>query len=65
MGRPRLIVIALMMLVPSPVSAQEPGTGSFVRDIVKAVMLDPTTYAPAIVSYEPTRLDSSVLTNEC
>ena len=53
----RVIVVALMMLAPSPVSAQEPGPGSFVRDIVKAVMVDPTTYVPAIVAYQPTRLD--------
>jgi len=53
----RVIVVALMMLVASSVSAQDQGHASFVRDVVKNLTLDPTTYAPAIVAWKATRLD--------
>ena len=46
-----------MMLVASSVSAQGQDHASFVRDVVKKVTLDPTTYAPAIVAWKATRLD--------
>ena len=46
-----------MMLVASSVSAQDQDHASFVPDVVKKVILDPTTYAPAIVSWKATRLD--------
>jgi len=53
-----VIVAALTMLVASStVSAQERDGTSFVPDLVKKVVLDPTTYAPAIVAWEATRLD--------
>ena len=51
------IVVALMILVASSVSAQDQEPTSFVRDVVKKVILDPTTYAPAIVAWKATRLD--------
>lgn len=53
----RVIVVALMMLVASSVSAQDQDHASFVPDVLKRVILDPTTYAPAIVAWEATRLD--------
>lgn len=54
-----VIVVTLMMLVTSSVSAQDQDQdqASFLLDVVKKVTLDPTTYAPAIVSWKATRLD--------
>jgi len=49
--------VALMMLVASSASAQDREHASFVPDVVKKVILDPTTYVPAIVAWEATRLD--------
>jgi len=48
---------ALTLLWTSSASAQDPPAASVVSDIVKEVVLDPTTYAPAIVAYGATRLD--------
>ena len=53
----RVMVIALMMLVASSASAQDPDQTSFVPDVVGKVVLDPTTYAPAFVGWGATRLD--------
>jgi hypothetical protein len=53
----RVIVVALMMLVASSASAQDQDRASFVPDVVKQVILDPTTYAPAILAWKATRLD--------
>jgi hypothetical protein len=58
MSLSRVTVAALIMLVASSsVSAQDQDHASFVPDVVKKVILDPTTYAPAIVAWEATRLD--------
>jgi hypothetical protein len=57
MSLSRMIVVALMMLVASSGAAQDQDHASFVPDVVKKVILDPTTYAPAIVAWEATRLD--------
>lgn len=51
------LVVALMMLLASSVSAQDQDRSSFVPDVIKKVILDPTTYAPAIVAWGATRLD--------
>lgn len=48
---------ALTLLWTSSASAQDPPASSFVSHIVKGVVFDPTTYAPAIVTYGATRLD--------
>jgi hypothetical protein len=54
----RVSAVALTMLLASAsVSAQDQDVGSSVSDVVKKVILDPTTYAPAIVAWEATRLD--------
>ena len=53
----RVVVAALVMLVASLVSAQDQDHGSFVPDVVKNVIFDPTTYAPAVVAWGATRLD--------
>ena len=51
------IVFAALIgtLVPLTVSAQEPP--SPIGDTVKRVILDPTTYAPAIIAYDATMRD--------
>jgi hypothetical protein len=52
-----LIVVALTALVASPASAQDRGRAPLLPAVVEEVLLDPTTYAPAILSWEATRLD--------
>ena len=37
--------------------AEEPGRSTFVGSIAKQVLLDPTTYAPAIIAYDGTMRD--------
>jgi hypothetical protein len=53
---PLLLVLAAIV-APSPVWAQEAGHTNIVVDITKAVLLDPTTYAPAALSYTSQRMD--------
>lgn len=53
----RVMVVALIVLAASSVSAQDQDRPSFVPDVIRKVILDPTTYAPAIVAWEATRLD--------
>lgn len=50
------LVLALLLSV-RPAQAQEPDRSSFVADVLKQVALDPTTYAPAVLSYTGLRLD--------
>ena len=53
----RLIAAALLLLVALPASAQEPDRAPIVPGVIKDVLLDPTTYVPALVSWKATRLD--------
>jgi len=58
--RDHAFVIGLVMLmcgVASAASAQDQAHRSLVSDVVKQVLLDPTTYAPTIVAWTATRLD--------
>ena len=56
-GAFRVAVVTLVMLRASVAFSQD-GTGRwFVPDVVRGVLLDPTTYAPAIVTWGATRLD--------
>lgn len=52
-------VAALAMLSTGAVSAQitEPAEKPFVLDIIRSVALDPTTYAPGLITYGAMRLD--------
>ena len=50
-----VVVAALMILLPLRVSAQE--QPSLFGDTLKRVLLDPTTYAPAAISYDATMRD--------
>ena len=45
------------MLGAAPVPPQEGHQTPLVRDVVRRVALDPTTYAPAVVGWGATRLD--------
>lgn len=53
----RVIGVALMMLVASSAFAQDRDRAAFVPDVVTRAILDPTTYAPAIVAWAATDLD--------
>jgi hypothetical protein len=53
----RAVATALLVALASPASAQEQAPAPLLTGVVKAVILDPTTYAPAIVAWEATRLD--------
>jgi len=58
MNRLRLIVVALTLLgIPAGVGAQDKDQPNIVVDVAKGVLLDPTTYAPAIITWQATRLD--------
>jgi len=50
-------LVALMILLPLRASAQNPDQSSFVADTFKRVILDPTTYAPAVIAYDATMRD--------
>src|SRR3954464_4884484 len=49
--------VALTLLAAAGVSAQDRDQPNIVADVAKGVLLDPTTYAPAIITWEATRLD--------
>jgi hypothetical protein len=46
-----------ILVAPSPASAQETTRGSIMWDVTKNVLRDPTTYAPAVMSYDSQRRD--------
>jgi hypothetical protein len=50
-------LVALVILLPLRASAQNPDQPSFLGDTFKRVILDPTTYAPAVIAYEGTMRD--------
>ena len=51
------MVVSLMTLAASAASAQERGSEPFMPAVLKAVVLDPTTYSPAVMAWAATRLD--------
>lgn len=53
----RFALVWLVLLLPSSAPAQEPDRSRFASDVVKRVVFDPTTYAPAVVAWTATRLD--------
>lgn len=66
----RFIILILLLLVvvftPNIARAQDDGHSNVVLDLTKAVLFDPTTYAPAALSYTSQRMDwktSQVLFN--
>jgi len=51
------LLIVLAVLAPCRARAQEPDRTSLVPDVLKHVVFDPTTYAPAVLAYSATRQD--------
>ena len=55
----RLLLLSLMMLSPAVASAQSETDSNIFWDVTKAVVFDPTTYAPATLSYTSMKMDWS------
>jgi hypothetical protein len=53
----RSLVVAVCMLSAALAFAQPHERASFVPDLIKSVVFDPTSYVPAIAAWESTRLD--------
>lgn len=53
----RLMLLSLMVLTPATASAQAETDSNIFWDVTKAVVFDPTTYAPATLSYTSMKLD--------
>ena len=51
------ILATALGLTPVSAFAQEDGARSFAWEVARAALLDPTTYAPALISYEAMRQD--------
>ena len=51
------LFISLILMAPCFASAQDQPRSNVVLDIAKAVVFDPTTYAPATLSYTAQRMD--------
>jgi hypothetical protein len=49
--------VLAILSVPSFASAQEEHRSSIVWNVTKSVLFDPTTYTPAVMSYESERMD--------
>jgi hypothetical protein len=52
----RWVLLAILVLTPAVASAQE-ADSNVVWDVTKAVVFDPTTYAPAALAYTSMRVD--------
>lgn len=52
-----VLVLLALLCVPTVASAQQQENGSFVGDITKRVLFDPTTYAPAVIFFPSQYLD--------
>ena len=53
----RLLLLSMMMLTPVTASAQAETDTNMFWDVTKAVVFDPTTYAPATLSYTSMKMD--------
>ena len=51
------VILLAFVLTPNVARAQDDGRSNVVLDITKAVLFDPTTYAPATLSYTSQRMD--------
>jgi hypothetical protein len=51
------VLVLAAFVTPALVSAQDTGRSNAVVDLTKAVLFDPTTYAPAGLSYASQRMD--------
>ena len=52
-----LFIVSWLVMTPPVASAQEQPRSNIVFDVAKAVVFDPTTYAPAALSYTSQRMD--------
>jgi hypothetical protein len=53
----RLVLLSMMLLTPAIASAQAETDTNLFWDVTKAVVFDPTTYAPATLSYTSMKMD--------
>ena len=53
----RLMLLSMMILTPAIASAQGDTDSNVFWDVTKAVVFDPTTYAPAAISYKSMKMD--------
>jgi len=53
----RSLLLSLMILTPAIASAQSESDSNIFWDVTKAVVFDPTTYAPATLSYTSMKMD--------
>jgi len=53
----RLMLVSLMVLTPAIASAQAETDTNVFWDVTKAVVFDPTTYAPATLTYTSMKMD--------
>ena len=51
------LLLSFLVLTPAAASAQDRAPSNVVLDVAKAVVFDPTTYAPATLSYTSQRMD--------
>ena len=51
------LIVVVLGLSPTVASAQVVDRPPFAWDVARAVLVDPTTYAPAVISYEAVRRD--------
>lgn len=53
----QFVLLTLMILTPAMASAQDQADSNVFWDVTKAVVFDPTTYAPATLSYTSMKMD--------
>ena len=53
----RLALLSIVVLTPAIASAQAETDSNLFWDVTKAVVFDPTTYAPATLSYTSMKMD--------
>ena len=53
----RVLLLTTLILMPSRAFAQAAGDSNLFLDITKAVVFDPTTYAPAALAYTSMKMD--------
>jgi hypothetical protein len=53
----RVVLLSMMILTPAIATAQAETDSNLFWDVTKAVVFDPTTYAPATLSYTSMKMD--------
>jgi hypothetical protein len=53
----RAVIAAIVLLLPPPLASAQTEERPYAWDVARAVLIDPTTYAPALLSYESMRQD--------